>query len=104
MIVEWEAPFVLTSPLGSLDFNVEVDGLLWLLEPKACRHSMPMRVVSDNVPQDDGEVHHRRFRGGMAVQLVLGLYEVPDGWQLGDDVQAACGSVAQQMEIGRAHV
>lgn len=89
MNVEWDIPFVLTSPYGDLPFNdygspEPVSGVTWKLDPSKCSTLAPIRATNDNRSQRDGSVLHREFTEGYEIRL--------SGWAMLDDDTPACGA------------
>lgn len=94
---EWDIPFALTSPYGTLVLNGPVsDGPRYLLVPQACQMGAELRIETDNVPQGDGSILHHRFETGYACVLAVELWD-------GDAF--ACGEVAREMvDVLNLHV
>jgi len=67
---EWDIPFVLTSPYGTLNLNAAT-GDRYLLIASGCDMGAPLRVTKDNVPQGNGSIMHRRFEQGYECRLTL---------------------------------
>ena len=89
MIGEWENPWRLVSPAGTLTFNLdETNQFRFLLDPSKCSASLPVRVTADDVPQGSGQIPHRRWRGGYVIHLALEL------WTYGE---RACGADVRKM-------
>lgn len=71
--VEWDIPFTLTSPEGTLILN-QATGDRYLLVPQACDMGADVRAETDNVPQGDGSILHHRFETGYKCSLTLQLW------------------------------
>jgi phage-related protein len=92
-MVEWDVPARLETALGTLYFNDPTpgtfqSGYLPLVETE-CKATRGLRIASDNIPQGDGEIFHRRFRNGTEFHLVLQLWE--------NESETACGQVRREM-------
>lgn len=74
-VPSWTAPFSLTSPLGSLTLQdgVTLDG--YVADPTQCDVGTDLRVQTDDIPQGDGGIIHRRYRKGMILHYVCDLYD-----------------------------
>lgn len=59
------------------------------LVEEGCKAKRDLRVVSDPIPQADGEIFHRRFRSGTEVTLQVQLWETSS--------QYACGEARREM-------
>ncbi len=73
MIAEWDVPFDLITPAGTLHLNV-TDGTThqrFQLVPERCNASLPVRVTEDDMPQHDGAIPHRRWRSGYQMHLAV---------------------------------
>lgn len=89
MNVEWDIPFLLTSPYGDLPFNdyanpEPVSGVTLKLDPSKCSTSAGLRLTRDNLSQRDGSIVHREFTEGYTIHL--------SGWAMLDDDTPACGA------------
>lgn len=73
MNAEWNVPFTLETPAGSLALNSDLGGYVFQLVPKLCSTTLPVRITDDDVPQGDGKVPHRRWRSGYGVHLAVAL-------------------------------
>lgn len=73
-MIEWEAAARIESPFGTLNFNDDTAGTLYLLDPKRCNATRNLRVTSDPVPQGDGEILHARFAEGIEFSITLSLW------------------------------
>ena len=93
-VASWEVPFILDTPQGNLDLNTPVvlpsaASGEFVLIPRSCKAAIPLRATDSDVPQQDGEVTHRRFYKGFLMNLAIGLFEnrnIP-----------ACDSLLQEM-------
>lgn len=75
-MIPWASASILRSAtLGDLAFNTPttVDGndCIFLVDPNRSKATRGMRATVDNVPQDDGEIFHRRFSNGCEFALVV---------------------------------
>lgn len=103
-VSSWDAPtpFVLSSnALGTLNLNTQVSfnsGTgYYLLDPAACRWSVPLRVTNTNLPQKDGSQLHDRWDEGAELTLSIQL------WETLDDI--ACDELLTEMvDELRAHL
>lgn len=89
MILEWDNPFLLISPvnaadtspgLGPLPFNAQAySGTnplgFFLLDPARCSSGAARRITRNNLAQADGEITHRKFKSGQVVELNVQLWE-----------------------------
>ncbi len=95
MIGEWENPWWLETPEGTLLLN-DTDMTTkrrFQLVPGRCSASLPVRVTADDIPQGDGAIPHRRWRSGFTVHLALELLVDPNGEggnEIGADPEPAC--------------
>jgi hypothetical protein len=94
VIVEWDNDWDLISPFGTLGLNKLVpykSGELgyYLLDPARCQAGAARRITRDNIAQADGEITHRKFKTGYAIELNIQLWETL--------TQPACGGVLRQM-------
>lgn len=71
--VEWDIPFTLTSPEGTLALNATT-GDRYLLVPQSCDMGADVRAETDNVPQGDGSILHHRFETGYHCNLTIQLW------------------------------
>ena len=95
-LADWSVPFTLTSAVYSgtlLDINTPVVFTagtgIFLLRPDGCTLTNQVRQTKDFVPQADGAILHRRFTGGMEMNLAIQLWE--------NDTQIACDTLLQEM-------
>lgn len=70
---EWDIPFTLTSPSGTLQLNATT-GDRYLLVPQQCDMGADVRAETDNVPQGDGSILHHRFETGYHCRLAIQLW------------------------------
>lgn len=91
MIAEWDNPWWLTTPEGTLPLNQEYGTTGWVfqLNPEKCSAALPVRTTDDDVPQGDGKIPHRRWRSGYGIHLAIeplksvgGELECPEGSDL----------------------
>lgn len=75
MIGEFENPWWLTTPSGTLYFNYTYPSTNWRFQlvPADCNAILPVRSTEDDKPQADGKIPHRRWRSGYGVHLVIDL-------------------------------
>lgn len=96
MIAEWDVPFRLTSPRGTLDFNIEDSGTggLFILDASKCEARAPLRYARDSIPQGSGSILHREYVEGYTLKLAGQLMEASD--------KIACDELLRQMwdELG----
>lgn len=73
MIAEWDVPFDLITPAGTLHLNVTdpTSGFRYQLVPERCSANLPVRVTEDDMPQHDGKIPHRRWRSGYQMHLAI---------------------------------
>jgi Siphovirus-type tail component, C-terminal domain len=86
MNVEWDIPFLLTSPYGTFPFNEPegISGMTLVLDPTKCSCSAPIRLTADNVSQGDGSILHREFVEGYQMRF--------GGWIMEAQDQPACAA------------
>lgn len=101
--VEWDIPFTIQTDSSDLtrphlDLNAAAGGTTtgwrFLLDPKKCSCGVPLRVTSDDVPQADGAIFHRRYRGGYFMQLVIELWHNEIG---ATEDKVACKTALREM-------
>lgn len=95
MIVEWENPWQLVSPAGTLQFNADVSlGTTplghFLLDRTKCSAGAARRITRTNLPQADGEITHRKFRSGYVLELNVQFWDYGKG-------ALACGGTLREM-------
>jgi len=101
-LLDWSVPFNLTSTVytnnpipGStspapLPINTAIPGLgIFYLRQDGCALNNTVRSTKDFVPQADGAILHRRFLGGMEMELAIQLWETTD--------MPACDALGQEM-------
>jgi hypothetical protein len=83
---EWEVPFQLVTPQGTLLLNddEQVEGS-YLLDMAGCSMGLGIRAEKYGVPQGDGDILRRRFTTGYGATLLI------EYWDLGKE-QPACVS------------
>jgi hypothetical protein len=91
----WQVPAILRTSLGDLEFNTVtsitgVASCIYKLVPERCQARRGMRATVDDVPQDDGEIFHRRFSNGVEFDITLQCWE--------SDSVIACNSDARLMQ------
>lgn len=75
--VEWDIPFVLSTPVGDLTLN-GLDSIsegYFMLNPLACSSGRDMRAPRDDVPQASGDVMHPHYSSGYTMQLAVEMWE-----------------------------
>lgn len=92
--LEWDVPFILSTPYGDLPFNsLASSGTTpvgnYLLDSTACHAGTGRRVTRTNIPQAGGEITHRKYRTGYAMELSVQLWE--------DTATPACQAVLREM-------
>jgi hypothetical protein len=97
VILEWDVPFELITPQGTLLFNqqqyVGTTPLGYFnLDPSRCSAGAGRRITRTNLAQKDGEIVHRKFKSGYVVELNCQLWE-----QSGAQGVPACGGVLREM-------
>lgn len=80
MILEFENPWQLQTPQGTLEFNKQITvapGLkgAFILNPARCQGGTARRITRTNIAQASGEITHRKFKQGYVVELNAELYE-----------------------------
>jgi hypothetical protein len=92
--VEWDIPFVLSTPAGNLPLNGQdsTTGGFYLLDQSKCSSSRDMRVVRDDIPQESGEILHPHFTAGYVANLYVELWETE-----GSEGKPACGALLVDM-------
>jgi hypothetical protein len=103
VIATWDAPFDLITPEGTLNLNqtYETTNRRFQLNPVKCTASLPVRVTTDDVPQGDGAIPHRRWRSGFGVHLAIEmLIDEGDG-----EMAAACDSdLIEMLDLLGLHI
>ncbi len=99
----WEVPAILRTALGDLEINSQtsITGLadcLYLLVPSQCKARRGMRATVDLVPQDDGEIFHRRFSNGVEFDLVVQLWSDPNTAACDEDARLMQEELARWLE------
>lgn len=76
MVPDWNDPFTLQSPLGSIDLNdpLGADGY-FVLNREACEVGPTVRSEVDDVPQGDGSIPHDRWFTGTQMTLAIQLWQ-----------------------------
>lgn len=91
--------FDLTNPYSTskgdpwLSFNVQTDLGLFLLDQKGCDFQITVRETTDNVPQSDGSILHRRFLTGVTMPLTIQLWAAPNQIACDDQLTAMLDEV-----------
>jgi hypothetical protein len=75
-VVEWDQPAELQTQAGTLKLNQQDDSGYWfILDHEKCSAGpTPLRVVTDNIPQADGDILHRTFKPGFQIKLAVQLW------------------------------
>lgn len=75
-VYDWDDPFTLTTPVGTLLINQLEPTTLgyFMLDHEACSSGHPLRAPRDNVPQQPGDILHNHFRQGYEMSLLMELY------------------------------
>lgn len=78
--VEWNTiPFELLPDSSDtatvLVFNEETTDGLFVFDATQCKCGYPLRITEDDIPQADGAIFHRRYRGGYFMQWAIELWE-----------------------------
>lgn len=73
-VPDWTTAFTLNTNEGELDLfdGSTIDGLVPI--PEQCDIGADLRVSSQDLPQGDGSIFHRRYRRGMVLRYTAGLY------------------------------
>lgn len=93
-ISDWSLPFSLTSavysgnPLAFNTANAQM-GTLFVLNRDSCELRNTVRATKEFIPEFDGAILHRRFAGGMEMDLAVQLWETSGS--------VACDDTAQSM-------
>lgn len=89
-ILEWSVPFTIQSSKGDLTLNDESNPLgLFLMLQEGCEAIRRLRVVTDDIPQADGQINHQRFTAGYEIQMLVSLWK--------DRSEPACDEQARLM-------
>jgi len=106
MIVEWDIPFFLISPVNAADTSPGLAPLpfntlasegsaplgYYLLDPARCSSGAARRITRNNLAQADGEITHRKFKTGYVIELTTQLWQ-----QKGSEGEPACAGVLREM-------
>jgi hypothetical protein len=88
--VEWDIPFDITTPFGTLELNQpDGSGRIFRVNQEKSVARRPLRVTTDPLPHADGEIFHDRFSEGYQMQFTIQL------WQASD--QVACDAALCEM-------
>jgi Siphovirus-type tail component, C-terminal domain len=91
--VEWNIPFEILPDSSDtstvLVFNEQTTDGFFVFDAPECKCGFPLRLTEDDIPQADGAIFHRRYRGGYFMQLKIAL------WETADD--EACDAVLRMM-------
>lgn len=97
MILEWDNPWQLITPEGTLPINQPVSiGTTplgyYVLDRTRCSAGAARRITRTNLPQADGEITHRKFKQGYVIELNMQLWET-----IGEGAIPACGGTLREM-------
>jgi len=88
--VEWNIPFSIITPFGTLLLNQDAGGgRRYLLNSENCTSRRAIRAASDPIAGGDGEVFHDRYANGYEMELAIQLWET--------DQRIACDDVLCEM-------
>lgn len=88
MIADWNRPFFFQSPYGTLNFNDQTFATgYYLLAKERCRVGIDVRAESNDIPQADGTILHRRWLTGVVMELAVGLWDGPEDPACDDQLQ-----------------
>lgn len=78
--LEWDVDFILSTPYGDLPFNsLASSGTTpvgyFMLDSTACIAGTARRVTRTNIAQAGGEITHKKYRSGYAMELTVQLWE-----------------------------
>lgn len=74
--VEWDIPFDIQTPMGTLFLNQDIGGgRQFMVNPENSVARRGLRVVTDPIPQGDGEVFHDRYANGYEMQFAVQLWD-----------------------------
>lgn len=92
-LADWTVPFKLLSTryaATALDLNIPIANLgTYYLNEAECKLRNTVRSTKTFIPQEDGAILHRRFVGGMEMDLAIQLWASKDA--------AACNEQAEEM-------
>lgn len=74
-MVEWQIPFLLTSPYGTLALGA---GTGYLFDDSRCSAGAAIRQTSDDIPQGSGRILHREYVSGYEMRIGLSFMDAPD--------------------------
>jgi len=94
VIGEWTVDFQITDPQGTLILNAQdpVTGGYFMLDQARCSSRLPVRATVDEIPQGDGQINHKRWRGGYLAHLAIEMWET-----IGDGGKPACDTLLREM-------
>lgn len=97
MILEWDNPWELVSPAGTLLFNQPMSiGTTplgyYVLDRTRCSAGAARRVTRTNLPQADGEITHRKFKSGQVIELNVQFWQT-----IGEGAVPAKGGTLREM-------
>lgn len=76
---QWNVPFKLDSPLGTIYFN-QLQGTsqdVYLFDQAGCSASWIPRVDRTYIPQADGDIIHRHWKSGYMMTIALYFFQGP---------------------------
>jgi hypothetical protein len=102
VILEWDVPFELITPQGTLPLNALASSGttqlgFYLLDPSRCQAGAARRVTRHNIAQADGEITHRKFKSGHVIELVIQLWQHAQKYESGREGQPACDGILRAM-------
>jgi hypothetical protein len=73
--VEWDIPFTISTPRGLLFLNQDIgNGRQFMVNPEKSVARRGLRVITDPIPQGDGEIFHDRYANGYEMQFAVQLW------------------------------
>lgn len=98
---EWDIPFTLKSPVGSIDLNAE-SGYRYLLVPEKCSMQVDhLRVTTDDVPAGDGGIARKTWESYYTCSLGI-QYWIGEG--VASSVIACAGDRRKMHDDLMAHL
>jgi hypothetical protein len=74
-LVEWNIPFTLTSPYGTLAMS---SGTGYVFDPARCSAGAAIRETRDDIPQASGGILHREYVSSYEMHIGLVFMDAPD--------------------------
>lgn len=85
-VLEWSAPMMLTSPEGTLLFNVaDESGRRYGLVAEECDDDQDVIAKKQKISGGDGDIFSRRSKSGFTAQLALRMFQ-GEQWAIGEDL------------------